>query len=132
MDAVKTQQDDCAGLMARIGKAARLAAAELAFASAERKYAALIGAAEAVWNARDEIIAANALDMAFAREKGLSPAMLDRLMLDEGRIRGIVKRPARYCRTARPGGRGDGRMGPPHGATHPARAHPFGRGRRDL
>jgi glutamate-5-semialdehyde dehydrogenase len=29
--------------------------------------------------------------MAFAREKGLSPAMLDRLMLDEGRIRGIVE-----------------------------------------
>jgi hypothetical protein len=55
MDAVKTQQDDCAGLMARIGKPARLPAAELAFASAERKYAALIGVAEAVWNARDEL-----------------------------------------------------------------------------
>jgi glutamate-5-semialdehyde dehydrogenase len=77
-------------MMAEIGQAARAAAAELAFASAERKYAALIGAAEAVWAARDEIIAANAKDVAFGVEKGLSSAMLDRLRLDEGRIRGIM------------------------------------------
>jgi hypothetical protein len=31
-----------------------------------------------------DIIAANEKDMAFGREKGLSAAMLDRLMLDEG------------------------------------------------
>ncbi|MEX0281493.1 MAG: glutamate-5-semialdehyde dehydrogenase [Arenibacterium sp.] len=77
-------------LMESIGEAARKAAAELAFASPERKYAALIGAAEAVWNRRDDIIAANALDMEYGREKGLSAAMMDRLMLDEDRIRGIV------------------------------------------
>ncbi|WP_050526373.1 glutamate-5-semialdehyde dehydrogenase [Pseudorhodobacter aquimaris] len=77
-------------MMDAIGRAARAAAAELAFASAERKHAALIGAADAVWAARDEIIAANAKDMEFGREKGLSPAMLDRLALDEYRIRGIM------------------------------------------
>ena len=77
-------------LMETIGEAAQSAAAELAFASPERKYAALIGAAEAVWSRRDEIIAANALDMEYGREKGLSAAMMDRLMLDENRIRGIV------------------------------------------
>ncbi|MEX0279873.1 MAG: glutamate-5-semialdehyde dehydrogenase [Arenibacterium sp.] len=77
-------------LMETIGEAAQSAAAELAFASPERKYAALIGAAEAVWSRRDEIIAANALDMEYGREKGLSAAMMDRLMLDEDRIRGIV------------------------------------------
>jgi glutamate-5-semialdehyde dehydrogenase len=82
--------DDIPALMADIGKRAKAAAAELAFASAERKYAALIGAAEAVWNKRDEIIAANALDMEYGREKGLSAAMMDRLMLDETRVRGIV------------------------------------------
>ena len=38
----------------------------------------------------DEIVAANAMDMEFGREKGLSAAMLDRLMLDEGRIAGIA------------------------------------------
>ncbi len=82
--------DNIPALMAEIGANARAAAADLAFATAERKHAALIGAAEAVWNARDKIIAANAEDLAYGRQKGLSPAMMDRLMLDEGRIRGIV------------------------------------------
>lgn len=78
------------GMMAEIGKAARDAAAELGCASAERKYAALIGAAEAVWAARDEIIAANAKDVAYGEGKGLSAAMIDRLRLDELRVRAIV------------------------------------------
>jgi glutamate-5-semialdehyde dehydrogenase len=77
-------------LMADIGRKARAAAAELAFASAERKHAALIGAAEAVWQQRQAIMDANAEDLVFGDEKGLSPAMMDRLALDEGRIRGIV------------------------------------------
>ncbi|MDU8944964.1 glutamate-5-semialdehyde dehydrogenase [Ovoidimarina sediminis] len=77
-------------VMAEIGANAKRAAAQLAFASAERKHAALIGAAEAVWARRAEIIEANAKDMEYGREKGLSPAMLDRLMLDEDRIRGMV------------------------------------------
>jgi glutamate-5-semialdehyde dehydrogenase len=77
-------------LMAEIGTAARAAAAELAYASAERKHAALIGAAEAVWRARDAIIDANCEDIVYAEEKGLSAALIDRLTLDEGRIRGIV------------------------------------------
>lgn len=76
--------------MAEIGRKAKAASAELAFAKADRKHAALIGAAEAVWTRRDEIITANAKDMEFGRDKGLSAAMLDRLMLDEDRIRGIV------------------------------------------
>ncbi len=76
--------------MKDIGTRAKAAAADLTHASAERKHAALIGAAEHVWADRAVIIAANAKDMDFAREKGLSPAMLDRLMLDEDRIRGIV------------------------------------------
>ena len=82
--------DDIATLMADIGARAKAAAAELAYASAERKHAALIGAAEYVWADRAAIVAANAKDMEFAREKGLSAGMLDRLMLDEDRIRGIV------------------------------------------
>ncbi len=77
-------------LMAGIGAAAKAAAAELAFASAERKHAALVSAAEHVWKARAEIIEANAKDLEFGRDKGLSPAMMDRLTLDEDRIRGIV------------------------------------------
>ncbi|UOA14821.1 MULTISPECIES: glutamate-5-semialdehyde dehydrogenase [Sulfitobacter] len=82
--------DNIPELMADIGARARAAAAQLATASAERKHAALIGAAEAVWKERAEIIAANAKDLDFGREKGLTDAMMDRLMLDEGRIRGMV------------------------------------------
>ena len=82
--------DDLAEVMQGIGAAARAASAELAYASQERKYAALISAAYAVMDKEAEILAANAEDLAFGREKGLSPAMMDRLMLDAGRIRGIV------------------------------------------
>lgn len=78
------------GLMAEIGAAARGAAAELAYAAPAAKAAALSAAAEAVWAGRQAILEANALDMAYGAEKGLSPAMMDRLRLDEGRIRGIV------------------------------------------
>ena len=77
-------------LMTEIGTRARAAAAELAYASSERKAAALQAAAAAVWARRDEILDANVLDMDFGRDKGLSPAMLDRLMLKETRLRGIV------------------------------------------
>lgn len=82
--------DQFATLMADIGARARAAAAELSFASAERKHAALIGAADAVWRRRQALLDENTLDLDYAQAKGLSPAMIDRLRLDEGRIRGIV------------------------------------------
>ncbi|MEM1233951.1 MAG: glutamate-5-semialdehyde dehydrogenase [Pseudomonadota bacterium] len=82
--------DNIASVMADIGARAKAAAADLAFASAERKHAALMAAAQTVWARRAEIIDANAQDLAFGREKGLSAAMMDRLMLDEARIQGIV------------------------------------------
>lgn len=81
---------DIPSLMADIGARAKAAAAKLAFASAERKHAALISAAEYVWSSRAEIIAANEKDMDYGRGKGLSDAMMDRLALDESRIQGIV------------------------------------------
>ena len=77
-------------MMANIGAAARAAAGELAYASPERKYAALIGAAHEVWARRDAILYANAEDLVFGAEKGLSPALMDRLTLNETRVRGIV------------------------------------------
>jgi len=85
-----TDLSDIPALMADIGARAKAATTQLAMASAERKHAALIGAAEAVWNMRAEIIEANKKDLVYGAEKGLSPAMMDRLMLDGDRIRGIV------------------------------------------
>ncbi|MEL6807165.1 MAG: glutamate-5-semialdehyde dehydrogenase [Pseudomonadota bacterium] len=81
---------DIPSLMADIGARAKQAATVLASASAERKHAALISAADTVWARRADIIAANAKDMEFGRNKGLWDAMMDRLRLDEDRIRGIV------------------------------------------
>ena len=82
--------EDIAEQMRQIGSAARAAAAELGSVSGALKEAALLAAADAVWARRGEIMAANALDMAFGRDKGLSAAMLDRLALDADRISGIV------------------------------------------
>ncbi|MEM8872543.1 MAG: aldehyde dehydrogenase family protein, partial [Pseudomonadota bacterium] len=77
-------------LMDRIGVEARAAATVLATASAERRDAALLAAADAVWEARDTILDANGKDLEFARGKALSSAMIDRLALDNERIRGIA------------------------------------------
>lgn len=81
---------DIQATMAEIGRKAKAASAQLAFATSETKQLALEAAADAVWERRDEIIAANAKDMDFGRDKGLTDAMMDRLMLDEARIQGIV------------------------------------------
>ena len=81
---------DIPALMSDIGARAKAAAAELAFAPAAKKQQALEAAADAVWAARAAIIEANGKDLEFGRDKGLSDAMMDRLMLDEARIQGIV------------------------------------------
>ena len=85
-----TDTTNITALMADIGTRAKAAAAILATATAERKHAALISAAEAVWANRTTILEANVQDMAYGAEKGLSPAMLDRLMLDEDRLQSII------------------------------------------
>ncbi len=81
---------DIPALMAQIGKNAKVASAELAFAPPQTKRAALEAAADAVWSRRAQIIEANKKDLDFGRDKGLSDAMMDRLLLDEDRIQSIV------------------------------------------
>ncbi len=76
--------------MRDLGARAKAAAAELAFVPPAAKTKALDAAADAVWARRADILAANEKDMAFGRDKGLSAAMLDRLLLDEDRIQNIV------------------------------------------
>ena len=84
-----TEEIEATALITTMGEAARKAAIELAQASGERKYAALIGAAYEIRKRAPEILAANEKDLEFARQKGLSPAMLDRLKLDDNRLRDI-------------------------------------------
>ncbi len=78
-------------MMVQIGQAARLAATQLATADPAAKQKALNIAAETLLDQRDAIIAANKQDLAFGADKGLSPAMMDRLMLDDARIEGIAQ-----------------------------------------
>jgi len=72
-----------------IGQRARAAATDLGSATPAAKPNALMHAADTLWDRRTELIAANATDMEYGRNKGIGPAMLDRLMLDEGRIASI-------------------------------------------
>ena len=79
-----------ADVMQNIGVNARAAARVLATATSKAKETALVAAADAVWAQRADILTANVKDLAFGADKGLSPAMMDRLMLDEARIQGMV------------------------------------------
>jgi glutamate-5-semialdehyde dehydrogenase len=78
-------------LMEGIGRAARAAAARLAETPAAAKSAALRAASAALIEARADILAANARDLEAARAQGMSKAMLDRLMLDDARVRAMAK-----------------------------------------
>ena len=85
-----TEQHDIAALMSALGRAAREAAVSLATTSGEERNAALAAAAAALREHSTRIATANARDMAAAEGRGLSAAMLDRLMLDEGRIEAMA------------------------------------------
>ena len=77
--------------MNEMGARARAAASVLAYAPPEAKTKALLTAADAMVAATDHIIAENAKDLDFGREKGLTDAMMDRLMLDAGRIAAMAE-----------------------------------------
>ena len=82
--------DDIPQIMATLGREAKAAAAQLGYAAPETKSAALRAAAEHIQARQAEILAANVRDLEYGREKGLSDAMMDRLMLDEARLVGIT------------------------------------------
>jgi len=69
---------------------AKKASRRLATASAAEKNRALVAMAEALERRTAEILIENAEDVAEGRKNGLSPALIDRLLLDEERLRGIA------------------------------------------
>ncbi|HKX23447.1 MAG TPA: glutamate-5-semialdehyde dehydrogenase [Rhizorhapis sp.] len=77
-------------LISNMAKRARKAAVALARATDAQKAEALRSAARTLREREREIVAANARDMDNGAQNGLSPAMLDRLKLDSGRIAGIA------------------------------------------
>jgi glutamate-5-semialdehyde dehydrogenase len=77
--------------MARLGRAARDASRVIARASTAQKNQALQATATALDAAREELAAANQLDLAAGRENGLDEAMLDRLALGPARIDEMIE-----------------------------------------
>ncbi len=69
---------------------AKSASRSLALASEKDKNNLLIKLAELLVEGSDKIIEANRLDLDAAEENGVPKAMLDRLMINEGRIKGIA------------------------------------------
>src|SRR5260370_19392452 len=106
---------DLAAAMAEIGRQAREAAAALALAPADSKTAALKAAAAAVRSRANEILAANAEDLAEAKQAGIGAALLDRLALDPKRLETVARGPEVIDALPEPVVRGLAEWTPPHG-----------------
>lgn len=90
-----------------LAKAAKKASRSLALASEKEKNGLLRTLAELLVAESTEIIKANEADLAAAEENGVPKAMLDRLMLNESRIRGIAESLHRVATLDDPIGKGD-------------------------
>jgi glutamate-5-semialdehyde dehydrogenase len=90
LDTLERKGEDIAALMRRLGENARAAAHPLAIASAGKKNAALEAMAEAILRRGEEILAANAIDMANGQKAGLAGSFLDRLNLNPDRVRAMA------------------------------------------
>jgi glutamate-5-semialdehyde dehydrogenase len=75
----------------RICRGARAASRVLALLPRAKKDAALAAVADGLAASRDEILAANRLDVAAAEKGGLTGAMVDRLRLDDARIAAMAE-----------------------------------------
>ena len=87
-----------------MGARAKAAARVLANAGS-LKETALLHAAGALWQRREEILSANALDLAAGREAGMSQALLDRLALTEIRVQGMSSAVEQVAKAADPVGK---------------------------
>lgn len=77
-------------MLEQLGINAKKAAGALTVADTQTKNAALIEISKALISKADEIIAANNKDLENGRKAGLNDGLLDRLMLNEDRIKGIA------------------------------------------
>jgi len=77
-------------MIEEICRKAKVASTQLAKASSEQKNTALLKMAEWLEKSSAEILQANSKDVEAARAKGVKEALVDRLILDEKRIRGMA------------------------------------------
>jgi glutamate-5-semialdehyde dehydrogenase len=82
---------DRAQLVRGVAEAARAAARIVARATAQHRTRALTAISESIYRHRATVLAANARDVAAARDAGQSAALVDRLMLDDKRITGLAR-----------------------------------------
>ncbi len=85
-----TLSETSAVSVAELCRAAKRASRTLALTETTVKDGALLALAQALVERAPEILAANAADLEAGREQGLSPALLDRLALDQRRIAAIA------------------------------------------
>ena len=74
----------------KITTSLRSASSSLALQTADKKNKALAAVAKALDSARTSIIAANQKDIENGRQNGMSESLIDRLMLNDKRIDGII------------------------------------------
>ncbi len=84
-------ETDLATTVRQLAEAARAASLKLAVATTEAKNHALTALAEKIESSIPALIAANAKDLDAGRAAGLSAALLDRLTLNESRIRQMAQ-----------------------------------------
>ncbi len=77
--------------MQQLGQQARAAARLIAAADSTAKNAALLAIADAIDSRRDELLAANAIDLENGRSNGLDAALLDRLELNDARVDAMIE-----------------------------------------
>lgn len=78
-------------MLEEIGKNAKQAAGYLNILGSPQKNQGLCGAADALMEASDSIIAANERDLDNARKKGMHSGLLDRLMLNPSRVEAMAE-----------------------------------------
>ena len=83
-------ETDVVGVVTGLATAAKKASRSLATLTTAQKDAVLLAAADAIDQAADTILAANADDVARAEETGTEPSLVDRLRLTPERIEGIT------------------------------------------
>ncbi len=96
---------DLAALMSALGRRARAAARAVALAPTSQRNDALLAMAAALRARQSPILAANALDLAEARAAGQTPAFIDRLLLDPGRLSAVAEAVASVAALPDPLGR---------------------------
>jgi len=109
-----------------LGKKARQAGRALALAGGRQRTDALAAIADALRAKTETVVAANAKDLAAAKESGLSPAMMDRLRLDADRVAKMAQAVAEVAEQPDPVGQVIGGWVRPNGLRIEKRRVPIG------